>query len=164
MSTAPSAPPAGGAPTISATELYNNANRDRNGGKLDLALGEYSDYLRWYGNTELAPNAQYYIAWIHASQREYAKAIQEYDAVLEKYPDNNKTPDAMYGKGVALSAMGRRTDGAREFQELIKRFPSNNLAGQACTQLTSMGLRCPAPARGGAPATKTAPNRAGKKE
>jgi tol-pal system protein YbgF len=151
------APAAAAAPTISATDLYNNANRDRSAGKLDLALQEYQDYLRWYGNTDLAPNAQYYIAWIHASQGDYANAIREYDAVLEKYPDNNKTPDAMYGKGVALSRMGRRTDGAREFQELIKRFPSNGLSGQACTQLTNMGLRCPA-------APKSAPRRAGKKE
>jgi len=158
------APPPGGAPTISATDLYNNANRDRAGGKLDLALQEYADYLRWYGNTDLAPNAQYYIAWIHASQNDYAKAINEYDAVLEKYPDNNKTPDAMYGKGVALSRMGRRTDGAREFQELIRRFPSNALAGQACTQLTNMGLRCPAPGKGAPPATKSAPKRAAKNE
>ena len=160
----PGAPPSGGAPTISATELYNNANRDRAGGKLDLALGEYQDYLRWYGNTDLAPNAQYYIAWIHASQGDYAKAIQEYDAVLEKYPDNNKTPDAMYGKGVALSRMGRRTDGAREFQELIKRYPSNGLAGQACTQLTNMGLRCPAPSKAAPATSKAVPKRAGKKE
>jgi TolA-binding protein len=145
------APSGGGAPTTSATDLYNNANRDRNGGKLDLALQEYGDYLRWYGNTDLAPNAQYYIAWIHASQGDYTSAIREYDAVLEKYPDNNKTPDAMYGKGVALSKMGRRTDGAREFQELIKRFPTNGLASQACTQLTNMGLRCPT----GASSTKS---------
>jgi TolA-binding protein len=151
---------AGGAPTISATDLYNNANRDRNGGKLDLALQEYSDYLRWYGNTDLAPNAQYYIAWIHASQGDYANAIREYDAVLEKYPDNNKTPDAMYGKGVALGRMGRRTEGAREFQELIKRFPSSGLASQSCTQLTNMGLKCPSRS---APAA-TANRARGKKE
>jgi tol-pal system protein YbgF len=141
---------------MSATDLYNNANRDRNGGKLDLALQEYGDYLRWYGNTDLAPNAQYYIAWIHASQGDYTSAIREYDAVLEKYPDNNKTPDAMYGKGVALSKMGRRTDGAREFQELIKRFPTNGLASQACTQLTNMGLRCPT---GASTATKNGARR-----
>ena len=69
--------------------------------------------------------------------------------------DNNKTADAMYGKGIALARMGRRTEGAREFQELIQRFPTNGLAGQACTQLTNMGLKCPsghttAPAKGAA--------------
>lgn len=131
------------APSMPASDLYANAQRDRQGGKLDLALQEFTDYLRWYGNTELAPNAQFYIASIHASQGDYDNAIREYDMVLEKYPDNNKTADAMYGKGVALARMGRRTDGAREFQELIKRYPTNALAGQACTQLTNMGLKCP---------------------
>jgi len=153
--TAAGAPAGNSTPTISASALYDNANRDRNGGKLDLALQEYTDYLRWYGNTDLAPNAQYYIAWIHASQGDYNNAIREYDAVLEKYPDNNKTADAMYGKGIALARMGRRTEGAREFQELIQRFPTNGLAGQSCTQLTNMGLKCPSahtatPAKGAA--------------
>ncbi|HLH20012.1 MAG TPA: tetratricopeptide repeat protein [Bryobacteraceae bacterium] len=136
-------PPPSDTPTMPASALYDNANRDRQGGKLDLALQEFSDYLRWYGNTELAPNAQYYIASIHASQGDYDTAIREYDMVLEKYPDNNKTADAIYGKGVALARSGRRTDGAKEFQELIHRFPTNPLAGQACTQLTNMGLKCP---------------------
>ena len=110
-----------------------------------MALQEFSDYLKFYGNTELAPNAQYYVAWIHASQGQYDTAVKEYDMVLEKYPDNNKTPDALYGKGVALTKMGRRTDGAKEFQELMKRFPTSGLASQACTQLTNMGLKCNTP-------------------
>ncbi|HEY2013425.1 MAG TPA: hypothetical protein VGH38_07985, partial [Bryobacteraceae bacterium] len=45
-------------PTMSSSALYDNATRDRMGGKLDLALQEYADYLKWYGNTDLAPNAQ----------------------------------------------------------------------------------------------------------
>jgi len=133
-------------PPISATDLYNNAMRDSQGGKLDLAVQEFSDYLRWYGNTDLAPNAQYYIASIHARQGDYANAVKEYDLVLEKYPDNNKTADALFGKGTALVKMGRRTDGAREFQELTKRFPGNPLATQACTQIQSLGYRCEMPA------------------
>lgn len=131
-------------PAISATDLYNNAMRDRSSGKLDLALQEFADYLRWYGNTDLAPNAQFHIASIHASQQDYDNAVKEYDLVLEKYPDNNKTADALYGKGIALVKMGRKTEGSREFSELIKRFPASPLAAQGCTQLTHLGLRCPA--------------------
>lgn len=141
--TAPGSAPAGAeVPTISSTDLYNNAGRDRIGGKLDLALQEYADYLKWYGNTDLAPNAQYYIASIHASLGDYDNAIREFDIVLEKYPDNSKTPDAMFGKGQALIKVGRRTDGGREFQDLIKRFPKNDLAPKACDTLKSMGLSC----------------------
>jgi tol-pal system protein YbgF len=151
LSTPPPAPPpqttSGGlaapeTPTISATDLYSNARRDMSGGKLDLALQEFSDYLKWYGNTDLAPNAQFYIAYIHSSQGDYDNAVNEFDMVLEKYPDNNKTPDALYNKGLALTKMGRRTDGAQEYRELIKRFPSNDLSKRACDQLKGMGLSC----------------------
>ena len=112
------------------------------GGKLDLALQEFSDYLKWYGSTDLAPNAQYYIAYIHSSQGDYDDAVKEFDMVLEKYPDNNKTPDSLYNKGLALTKMGRRTDGAQEYRELIQRFPSNDLSKRACDQLKGMGLSC----------------------
>jgi TolA-binding protein len=155
------APPAADTPTMSATDLYNNAMRDRQGGKLDLALQEFADYLRWYGNTDLAPNAQFYIASIHAAKQDYESAVKEYDLVLEKYPDNNKTPDALFGKGTALVKMGRRTDGSREFQELVKRFPTHALAGQSCAQLATLGMRCPAPAPGAV--SKSAPKRGAKK-
>ena len=63
-----------------------------------IALQERDqDYLRCYGNTDLAPNAQYYIGWIHYSQADYPSAANDFDAVLEKYPDNNnKMADAFY--------------------------------------------------------------------
>jgi len=129
-------------PTISATDLYANADRDRLGGKLDLALNEFSDYLRWYGNTDMAPFAQYYIGWIHASQGDYDNAVKDYDLVLEKYPDNKKTADALFGKGQALVKLGRRTDANKEFQELLKRFPKSDLAPRACDQVKSLGFNC----------------------
>jgi len=168
MQAPPPAPPAqtppGGAsavpetPTISATDLYSNARRDMSGGKLDLALQEFSDYLKWYGNTDLAPNAQFYIGSIHYSQGDYDNAVKEFDMVLEKYPDNNKTPDSLYNKGLALTKMGRRTDGAQEYRELIQRFPTLDVSKRACDQLKGMGLSCgpraSTPAKGATKRTK----------
>jgi TolA-binding protein len=140
-------------PTISATDLYANADRDRLGGKLDLALSEFSDYLRWYGNTDMAPYAQYYIGWIHASQGANEDAVKDYDLVLEKYPDNKKTPDALFGKGQALVKLGRRTDANKEYQELMKRFPKSDLAPRACDQAKALGFNCGS-ARAAVPAKK----------
>ena len=145
-----------GAPPMSATDLYNNAMRDRSGGKVDLALQGFTDYLKYYGNTELAPNAQYYIADIHYSQGDFENALLEFDMVLEKYQDNNKTPDALYMKGQTLVKLGRRTQGADEFKELIKRFPNSDLSKKACTALTNMGLKCGSAPRAAAPKKSTA--------
>ena len=157
LQTPPAAPPpspAGGAgtgpgpnaavdtPTVPAAQLYEDAQRDRSKGNLDLALDEYSKYLKWYGNTDLAPNAQYYIAYIHYSQADYEDALKEFDLVLEKYSDNNKIPDSLYYKGMTLVRLGRRTQGAEQFRDFLKRYPNHNLSRQACTELTNMGLRC----------------------
>ena len=131
-------------PCMAASDLYSNANRDRTSGKLDLSLQEFGDYLRCYGNTDLAPNAQYYIGWIHYSQGDYPSALKDFDAVLEKYPDNNnKMPDAFYYKGLTLVKMSQRTAASAEFTELIQRFPSNSLAPQACNQLKRHGQTLP---------------------
>jgi TolA-binding protein len=142
-------------PTVSADDLYANALRDRTSGNLDLALSEFNQYLKWYGNTNLAANAQYYIAYIHYSQGDYDDAVREFDFVLEKYPsDNPKIPDALFYKGMSLTRLGKRTQGAEEFKKLLKDYPHNDYSRQACSQLTSMGLRC-------ATATAAAPRRKG---
>jgi tol-pal system protein YbgF len=147
----PAAPSAPGAPLSSsagspppnlppATVLYENARRDHGGGKLDLALQEFYDYLKYYGNTDMAPNAQFYIGNIHFAQGDYESAIADFDAVLEKYPDNSKTPDALLMKGRTLVKMGRPTQGAAEFRELVKRFPNTDQSTQAKAQLKALGL------------------------
>ena len=149
-------PPSGGgsiaggpndAPPMPASKLYDAARGDYQGGKYDLAVQEFSDYLKYYGNTDLAPNAQFYIAMIHYGQKNYDDAIKEFDMVLEKYPDNNKTAEALLYKGRALvRTPGHRTDGANEFSEVIKRFPKTDEAVQACNERKSLGLNCSAPA------------------
>ena len=152
----PAAPPPSGAtgivpgpgaatsslPPVPAETLYQNAMRDRSGGKDDLALQGFGDYLKYYGDSTLAPNAQFYIAEMHAKQNKLDNALAEFDMVLEKYPDNNKTPDALYMKGATLVKMGKRTQGKQEFCELVKRFPSNDLANRARTQVKALGLTC----------------------
>src|ERR1700721_2499688 len=44
--------------------LYNNALRDYNGGKNDLAVQEFSDYIKFYPNTDLAENYYFYLVEI----------------------------------------------------------------------------------------------------
>jgi TolA-binding protein len=142
--------PAGGPPpdVPPAAILYDNARRDASGNKLDLALDEFQKYLKYYGNMDYAPNAQYNIGIIHFTQNNLEAALSDFDAVLEKYPDNNKTPDALLMKGKTLVKMGRPTQGAAEFRDLIKRFKNTDQATQAMAQLKALGL----PYNSGAPA------------
>ena len=137
----PASSPAG-IPPMPATGLFDSAHQDYEVGHLDLALQEFSDYMKSYGDTALAPNAQYYIASIRDAERDYDGALKAYDVILQKYPNSDKLPDAMYGKGSVLAKTGRAKEAVGMFQELMKRFPGNDLAGNACEQLKGLGYKC----------------------
>ncbi len=155
----PTSGPGGGSATacppqgLTADSLYANAWRDKSGGNDDVALQEFSDYLKCYSTTSSAPNAQYYIGEINYNRRQYDAALQAFDAVLERFPENNKTLDAMYMKGRTLVMMGEKTKGADEFRAVIRRSPSSELATKAKAQLANLGLSA-------APAKKAPPRRA----
>ena len=158
MQAPPPAPGAPGGPTTGANTapaippdtLYESAFRDRMGGKTDLALKEFSDYVQLYGDTDKAPAAQFWIGSILYDQNDFANAVKAFDEVLERYPTNNgKAPDAMYMKGQALVKLSKPTDGAKEFRSLLSKYPESPLAPKACTQLKGLGYNCSA-----APAVK----------
>ncbi|MGZ4812840.1 MAG: tol-pal system protein YbgF [Terriglobales bacterium] len=121
--------------------LYNNALRDYNGAKYDLASQEFADYLKFYPNTDLAGNAQFYIADLAYRQGNYEQAVKEYDKVLEQYPGGNKAPAAQLKKGFALLELGRRNDGMRELNSLIQRYPRSLEADQARKRLAALGSK-----------------------
>lgn len=135
-------PPQAQAPP--ADVLYNNALRDYNAAKYQLASQEFSDYLKFYGNTDLAGNAQFYIAEIEYRQGKYEDAVKDYDAVLEQYPGGNKTPSAQLKKGFALLNLGQRDAAARELRALINRYPRSIEATQARDRLKRLSSE-PAP-------------------
>jgi tol-pal system protein YbgF len=133
-------------PPMPAETMYNAARQDYISGKYDLAVQGFNDYLKYYGNTSFAPNAQFYIAMIHFAQGNYEASVKEFDMVLEKYPDNNKTADALLYKGRALVKMpGHKTEGGNEFMEVIRRYPKSDQATQACNDRRAIGLGCGAP-------------------
>lgn len=137
---APAGPPAG----MSAQQLYQNALADRSRGNFDLAMSGFQEYLKWFGNTELAPNAQFYIGQIAYDKNDFPAAIQAFDTVLEKYgADNNKSADATYMKGMALLKSGQRTQAAQEFLTVIQKYPNSEVAPKARAQRQALGLSVP---------------------
>ena len=147
---APTPGGAAGAPAVSAEQAYQTALTDYTKGNLDLAVQEFSDYVKNFGSTDYAPNAQFYIGETYRRKGDLERAIQAYNQVIEGYKENNKTPDAFYMKGVTLVQAGKPTAARKEFNELIKRYPNTDLASKAKTQLKSLGFA--PPPRASAPA------------
>ena len=134
---APAGTPQSQAPP--ADVLYNNALRDYNAAKYELAQQQFVDYMKFYSTTDLAGNAQFYLADILYRQGEFAKAVQEYDKVLEQYPGGNKAAAAQLKKGYALLEIGQRDAGVRELRSLVGRYPRSIEAAQARERLKKLG-------------------------
>jgi len=127
--------------------LYNNALRDYNGAKNDLASQEFTDYIKFYPNTDLAGNSYFYLAEIQFRQGNYQQAIQNYDLVLQNFPSGNKAASAELKKGFALLELGKQDDGVRELRHLLQRYPHSPEALQARERLRKLGV--PATSRAG---------------
>jgi len=145
LATPPAPPPsanpaaAGGPPAgVSAETLYNGAMRDKSAGNSDLAIEGFQNYLKWFGNMDLAPNAQYYIGEIKYLRGDLDGALMAFDTLLEKYPDNPKTSDAMLQKGRALVKAGFKAEARQEFTSLIKKFPMHDNAAKARTEVAAL--------------------------
>ncbi|HLK03649.1 MAG TPA: tol-pal system protein YbgF [Candidatus Acidoferrum sp.] len=130
--------PAGAAP--SADTLYSNGLRDITSGKYDLARSEFQDYLKYYGDTDLASNAQFYLGEIAYSQKQYSDAVSEYEKVLTTYPKSFKLAPARLKKGMALIELGQKAAGTRELREVVKRYPGTEEERRARARLKEMGV------------------------
>ena len=125
--------------TPSADTLYSSGYRDLNAGKYDLARSEFQDYLKYFGTTDLASNAQFYVAESYYMEKSLQQAITEYDKLLTNYPKSFKLAPGRLRKGLALIDLGQKTAGIRELREVIKRFPGSEEDRRARSKLKELG-------------------------
>jgi tol-pal system protein YbgF len=120
--------------------LYNNALRDYQAGKNDLAVQEFGDYVKFYPNTDLAGNSNFYLADIQFKQGNYAAAVKSYDQVLQSFPDGTKAASAELKKGLALVELGQQEAGIAALRHVVQRYPKSNEALQARDRLRKLGV------------------------
>ena len=139
------APPGAATGAPPADALYQDALRDFNAGKNDLASQEFTQFLQVYGNNDLAGNAQFYVGEIQYRQGNLQGAVVSYNKVLDQYPGGNKAAAAQLKKGFALLELGQRSQGVEELRSLIARYPKSPEAMQARDRLAKLGVAQAAP-------------------
>ena len=134
------APPiASAAPPASADVLYSNGLRDINGKHYDLAMQEFQDYLKYYGDTDLASNAQFYLGEIGFMQSQFQQALDAYNKVIENYPKSFKTASARMRKGFCLAELGQKAAAIRELRTVVRQYPATDEAKRSAAKLKELG-------------------------
>jgi tol-pal system protein YbgF len=126
-------------PPASADVLYSNGLRDINGKHYDLATQEFQDYLKYYGDTDLASNAQFYLGEISYMQGQYQPALDSYNKVIESYPKSFKTASARMRKGYCLAELGQKAAAIRELRTVVRQYPGTDEAKRSSAKLREMG-------------------------
>ena len=127
------------APPPSADVLYSNGLRDINGKHYDLATQEFQDYLKYYGDTDLASNAQFYLGEIAFMQNQFQQALDAYNKVIENYPKSFKTASARMRKGFCLAELGQKAAAIRELRTVVRQYPGTDEAKRSAAKLRELG-------------------------
>lgn len=147
MQTPVIAPGASGAPLADAqqvqpSKMFTDASADMNG-KQDLALIEFSDFLRLFPNDPMAAQAQFNVGQIHYGLGQFDQAAQDFDTVATKYPNTQQLPDAMLMKGLSLLKASKRPEAIQALRDLIMKFTQSSQASQARDLLRGLAASKP---------------------
>jgi len=107
-------------------------------GDLDGARQGFATFLRDYQNSDLAPNARYWLGESHYGKKDYKQAIDSYDRVELDFPQSEKVPAAILKKGYAYLAMKDKKRASSAFKQVVTLYPRTPEAGKASDKLSQM--------------------------
>ncbi len=111
--------------------------------RYDLAAASFRQFLVAFPDSELADNAQYWLAESYYASDQFEQALDDFAVVLNKYPQSRKVPDALLKMGYCNYSL-ERWDAARQTLSRVQAdYPETTaarLAGQYLKRMDSEGV------------------------
>ena len=107
--------------------------------RYEPAAMAFQQFLVSFPDSELADNAQYWLAESHYVTKLFEQALGEFEIVIEQYPRSRKVPDALLKMGYCNYEL-KRWDAAREALRRVQtEYPETTAARLAGQRLERMG-------------------------
>lgn len=111
--------------------------------RYEPAAMAFEQFLVTFPDSELADNAQYWLAESHYVTQKFQQALKEFGIVIEKFPRSRKVPDALLKMGYCNYEL-KKWDAAREsLQRVQAEYPETTaarLAGQRLKRMDEEGV------------------------
>lgn len=135
----PAAPPVrlGSATTAPAEDLYRAGIERFRAKQWDAAVLIFYDLLVTHPDHALRENAQFLVADIFYTQKDYRGALAEFEALLAALPKGGKAPDTLLKIGLCQRALGDGARARRTWERVVREFPTSVAARQARVLLRS---------------------------
>ena len=137
----PPAPPPGAAQLpngVTAEGLYQDAVADELRGNFELAVQEFGDYVKYFGSSGMAGNAEFHLGEIHYQRGDPASALNHFEAIVDRYQRSDRLPDASYMKALCLLKMGQSAEALEQLREVSLRFRNTEVAREAQARLKTL--------------------------
>ena len=129
---------AGLPPETQAKRVYEQAYLDLTRGNYSLAILGFAEYLKRAEGSDLADNAQYWIAESYYAQGDYRQAVVEFQKVVDRYAQGDKVAGALLKIGFSEIHLGESDDARAALEEVVRRFPNGEEAKLARDKLRSI--------------------------
>ncbi|MEQ1693417.1 MAG: tol-pal system protein YbgF [Gemmatimonas sp.] len=122
-------------------QLYQDGLDQLKRGSPATARMLLQELLSKYPSSDMAPDAQFYIAESLRTEKNLAGADAGYAAVVTKYPDSPRAPTALYKRAQIALQQGNTPEARKLLTEVGSRYPKSLEADLAAEQLKQLPPR-----------------------
>jgi tol-pal system protein YbgF len=111
--------------------------------RYEPAAMAFEQFLKTFPDSELADNAQYWLAESHYVTQAFDRALGEFEVVITRYPSSRKVPDALLKMGYCnyeLEQWGAARDALKRVQGEFPETTAARLAGQRLERMEEEGV------------------------
>jgi tol-pal system protein YbgF len=111
--------------------------------RYDMAATAFSQYLVTFPDSELADNAQYWLAESYYAANSFEEALSAFEVVINKYPQSRKVPDAFLKIGYCNYSLQRWDEARVTLTKVQDDYPETTaarLAGQYLKRMETEGV------------------------
>lgn len=111
--------------------------------RYDMAATAFSQYLVTFPDSELADNAQYWLAESFYASNGFEEALGAFELVISKYPQSRKVPDALLKIGYCNYNLQRWDEARGTLTKVQDDYPETTaarLAGQYLKRMETEGV------------------------
>lgn len=103
---------------------YEAALNQFKASKFKEAAAGFAAFLQKYPNSDLGPNAQFWLGNAWVAQRDCRKAIEAHSYVGSKWPDSAKAPESLLAIATCQQELGNPTGAKRTLETLVAKYPT----------------------------------------
>jgi tol-pal system protein YbgF len=103
----------------------------------------FQEFLESFAESELADNAQYWLAESHYVTQKFERALQAFGVVIAKFPRSRKVPDALLKMGYCNYELERWEEARTSLRRVQAEYPETTaarLAGQRLQRMEEEGV------------------------